>query len=165
MTIYIVYAGTSFIAIFSITLYFEIKANIDTTKVQIIYLIILSALYLVIFIPGGVVINKDTNWFPVVNSGFFIYCTVLINLSLTIFIVYSIKTLKIFKRRNESKILMNRWKIYIIGIIETFAFASITMLVHLINIIQVRDIWAVIGGVLFITGIYFTWYGIGKKFL
>lgn len=165
-TIYIIYAGTSFIAIFAIAMYYEIKGNIKTTKIQFAYIIVLSTLYVVIFfIPNSVVINEETKWYPVVSLGFFIYSTIFINLSLAIFILYSLKTLTIFKRRNENKMIINRWKIYIIGIVETFAFASFAMLVHFLDIKLIRDLWAIVGGILMLTGIYLTWYGIGKKFL
>jgi len=67
--------------------------------------------------------------------------------------------------REENKIILNRWKIYIIGITETFSFAILAMFVHYLDIKLIRDIWAITGGFLMISGIYFTWFGIGKKFL
>jgi len=78
---------------------------------------------------------------------------------------YSIRTLEIFKLKNENRIIINRWKIYIIGIMITYSFAIITMLVHFLNDEHVRIIWAIAGGILFISGVYLTWFGIGKKFL
>jgi len=166
MTIYIIYSGTSFIAVFAITMYQEINDKTNNSNVQIAYAIVLNILYIVIFfIPESVITNAETRWYPKVSLFFFLYCTIFIDLSLLIFIIYSIKTLKIFKMRKENKILLNRWKIYIIGIIETFLFAILAMFVHFLDNKLIRDIWAIFGSILFITGIYLTWFGIGKKFL
>jgi len=166
LTIYILYVGANFISIFAIAMYFEIKDNTNTSKIQIYDIILFSALYFVLFfIPDGVVTSNETRWYPVVALSFFLYVSILVGLSLTIFIFYSIKTLRIFKKRNENKIILNRWKIYIIGITESFIFATFTMLVHFLNNKSIRDIWAIFGGFLFIIGVYLTWYGIGKKFL
>lgn len=166
ITIYIAYGASNFIAVFSITMFYEIKENKDTSKTQITYILILGVLYLVLFfIPGGVVTNNETKWYPAVNIVFFSYCTSLVSLNFAIFMYYSIRTLEIFRAKNENKIILNRWKIYLFGIIDTYMFAIITMLVHFLNNEVIRIIWAIIGGILFITGVYLTWMGIGKKFL
>jgi len=166
ITIYIAYGASNFIAVFSITLFYDIIGNLETTKTQTAYIAILGILYTALFfIPGGVMTNNETKWYPVVNLLFFTYCTSLVSLNFTIFIYYSIRTLEIFKLKNENRIIMNRWKIYIIGIIFTYSFAIITMLVHFLNDEHVRIIWAIVGGILFISGVYLTWFGIGKKFL
>jgi len=147
-------------------MYFEIKDNSKTTKLQFIYIILFSSLYLVLFfIPSGIMINEETEWYPVVNLTFFIYCTVLVTISLFVVVFYSIKTLSIFKVRNENKTLMNRWKIYVIGMTITIAHAIIVMFIHFLDYKPLRDVWSILGGLMFITGIYLTWFGIGKKFL
>ena len=166
ITIYIAYGASNFIAVFSITMFHEIKGNLNTTKTQITYIVILGLLYVALFfIPGGIMTNNETKWYPVVNIYFFIYCTSLVSFNFTIFMYYSIRTLGIFKLKNENKIIINRWEIYIIGIIITYSFAIITMLVHFLNYELLRIIWAIVGGILFIIGVYLTWIGIGKKFL
>lgn len=166
ITIYVIYVGSNFLAIFSITMYFEIKDNSKTTKIQLIYLVLFSSLYLVLFfIPEGIMINEETGWYPVVNLNFFIYCTVLVSISLFVVVVYSIKTLSIFKARNENKTLLNRWRIYVLGMAITITHAIIVMFIHFLDYKPLREVWSILGGFVFVTGIYLTWFGIGKKFL
>ena len=166
ITIYVIYVGTNFLAIFSIIMYFEIKDNSNTTKIQLVYLVVFSSLYLVLFfIPDGIMINEETGWYPVVNLTFFIYCTILVTISLLVVVAYSIKTLYIFRARNENKTLITRWKIYVLGMTITITHATIVMFVHHLDYNPLREIWSILGGFIFITGIYLTWFGIGKKFL
>ena len=101
-------------------------------------------------------INEETGWYPAVNFNFFIYCTILVSISLALVIIFSIKTLYIFKVGKENKTFINRWKIYVLGMAITIIYAIIVMFIHFLNYKPLREIWSIFGGLMFIVGIYLT---------
>jgi hypothetical protein len=160
ITIYFVILAPIFLTVFCL-IYLK-GEDIFTTSKQLAVIIIYGVLdFLIIFIPEGVEINADTGWYPHWSWFLFIYVISLLSVMSIIPSVYY--SLKIYKKLEDER-LKKKWKFFIIGIIELYGVLVGTFFTNTLNDPTFRIIWAPISLLLSITGSYFMYYGVAKKF-
>ena len=158
-TLYLLFLGTMFLTSFIVLLFKSDK--IFTSKKQLFIIIFYNiALFCMILIPNGVVINQSTNWNPVYNIYFLIYLIVI--LSVFTFIPGIHYGLKLYNTIQE-QYLKARWKAFLIGIIGLYIFAYGTLISNTLNIQEFRIIWSIISVILITIFSYIVYYGVAQK--
>lgn len=160
ITNYFIVFGLIFLTVF-IILYLK-SEEVFTTGKQLAFIIIYGVLlFFMILIPDGVEISADTGWAPHWSWFLFIYVILLISIMSTVpSLFYSLKIYKKF----EDERLKKKWKLFILGICELFAVLYGTFLTHALNIAIVRTIWSIGALILSLSGAYFIYDGVARKF-
>ena len=134
--------------------------NIFTLKKQLLVVGSYSGLLLVLFfIPGGVMINENTNYRPQWSLPFFIYANIIwIGCAMIPALYTSLKILRIFEDREIKK----RWKIYMIGTVMIYIELFGVGVMILINDPFLRQIWNIYD-VSVLIGAFFIYYGVVRQ--
>ncbi|MEJ2251007.1 MAG: hypothetical protein P8Y70_16425 [Candidatus Lokiarchaeota archaeon] len=132
--------------------------NIITKRIQIFIISTFTILlFLLALIPGGITINKTTNWKPVWSFPFFIYGVLLSSVMSVGVIFYSIKIYSKFK--NER--LKRKWTYFNIGVFFYLFVNYGTLTSNFLNDELFRFIWLILSALTLPT-IYLVYFGIGS---
>ncbi|HEY0087926.1 MAG TPA: hypothetical protein VGB37_03725 [Candidatus Lokiarchaeia archaeon] len=160
LTNFFITYGTIFLMVFCL-IFFKGESNVSSVKQYVIFLVYGILLLCSIFIPNGVEISQSTGWSPHWNLLFFIYIAMVMTVMACVpTLIFSFKISKKF----EDEFLKKKWKFFIIGIIELYIFLYGTYLSNMLNIQAIRTVWAIISLILTLSGAYFVYYGVAKKF-
>ena len=118
------------------------------TKHNIIAGTYAALLFVLILIPGGIIINESTEWKPVWSLPFLIYATT----------YYS---MKIYKKL-EDKTLKKKWAFYILATFGYFAILYLSSISNFLNDPTFRLITSIAGLSLYGTA-FLLYYGVGKQ--
>ena len=163
-SIFFLYFGGVFLAIFCMLMYKWLEDKTLSIKVQALFLIIYAIAYSVLFfIPGGITFSAGISWKPAISAFFFMYVFT-IHLTVTIFlIIFSLKTLNLLKVKGE-EIFISRWKQFILGWVLTYFFTFFIMLTDLLGDDTLRMVWNLIGAFIIILAAWLTFSFLGRKF-
>ncbi|HEY0089777.1 MAG TPA: hypothetical protein VGB37_13095 [Candidatus Lokiarchaeia archaeon] len=159
ITNYTVCFSTIFVTVFLISLYrgYERFSLRKQLSIILIYGLLLAVMF---FIPGGVIINEETNWTPIWSWTLFIYvASVIIIISVIPTLFYSFKLYKKF----EDNQIKRKWKYFIIGSIQLYLNLLGTLFINTLNIPFIRLGWYIFLIFNSISAAYLTYYGLAGK--
>lgn len=110
-------------------------------KHNIIAGIYAASLFVLVFIPGGVMINESTEWKPVWSLPFLIYLLIVLSCAT---IPTGYYALKVYKKLEE-KTLKKKWAYYIIAIFGYFSLAYMIPISNYLNEPTFRLITSIVG--------------------
>ncbi len=116
------------------------------------------SLLVLILIPGGITINKSTDWKPVWSLPFLIYALIVISCSIIPTTYFSIQ----IYRELEDKIVKKKWAFYILATLVYFAILYLASISNFLNDPTFRLITSFAMLSLFATA-YLLYYGVGKQ--
>ena len=116
------------------------------------------SLLVLILIPGGITINKSTDWKPVWSLPFLIYALIVISCAIVPTTYFSIQ----IYIELEDKIVKKRWAFYILATLIYFAILYLASISNFLNDPTFRLITSIAGLSLFATA-YLLYYGVGKQ--
>ncbi len=160
---YVLMFSLNFSAIF-LTLFNAIllrSEKVITGKKQLIISLIYMAILIgMVFIPQGITINATTEWKPVWSIIYFIYIIAAVTImGIGPSLYYSKEIYKKF----EDEQLKKKWKYFIIGQCEFYAFMYGLYVSNTLNDATFRTVIGVIGLILVITGGILVYYGVGRQ--
>jgi len=160
LTNFCIFLAAIFLVNFCLLFYYtEEKFNL---KKQVILIVIYSiVLFCMVFIPDGVTIDCSSGECtpPLWSIPFFLY--IFIVLTIFTFIPISYYSIKILDKFDDEQ-LKKKWKYFIFGIMFLYAFLYGSLFSNTPAFADV--LWAPIGLVFAIIGIYLVYYGIAKSF-
>ncbi|TFG22455.1 MAG: hypothetical protein EU529_10440 [Promethearchaeota archaeon] len=116
------------------------------------------SLLVLILIPGGITINKSTDWKPVWSLPFLIYALIVISCAIIPCFYFAVKIYK----KLEDKALKKKWAFYILATLIYFAILYVASISNFLNDPTFRLITSIAGLSLFATA-YLLYYGVGKQ--
>ncbi|TXT61270.1 MAG: conserved membrane protein of unknown function [Promethearchaeota archaeon] len=158
-TTYFLFAyGQVFLLLFVLIL---IKSeNVISSKIQLTVLGIYAALLIVLlFIPGGITINENTNWKPVWSIPFSIYAAIVSTVFTTIPTIYY--SFQIY-HKFENVQLKRKWIYFNTGLIAYFFVNYGTLVSNTLNDPTFRTVWLVLSAFTLPTTLLL-YYGIGRS--
>ena len=99
------------------------------------------SLLILILIPGGITINKSTNWKPVWSLPFLIYALIVISCAIIPTTYFSIQVY----RELEDKFVKKKWAFYIIATLIYFAILYVASISNYLNDPTFRLITSIAG--------------------
>jgi hypothetical protein len=160
LTNYLIAFAPIFLVLFNLNLLKKRVGKLNT--LQLIFLIlygILLFLKIIFFINDGVKINATTQWFPEWDFEYLIYLLSVKTIFTTIpFILSSIKLYMMF----EHKILRQRWKYFVIGVIGLIFYMDFNFSNNYTShpLVVIGLYLSILGIIPYISLIY---YGVGKQ--
>jgi len=159
LTVFFTYFGPVMLLLFTLVVYKSQK--IITTPKQLLIMIGWAVILIIAFmIPNGITINDTTHWKPVWSLNFSLYILISQCIYWTVPLLYvSFKIFSLF----DDKLLKNKWKYLLIGIIgELFVIYGVP-LANYFNDSQFRTINSLISLFGFIIGAFGIYKGIGEQ--
>lgn len=116
-------------------------------------------LFVLILIPGGITINKSTDWKPVWSLPFLIYALIVVSCCAIIPTTYF--SIQVY-RELEDKTVKKKWAFYILATFGYFAILYVTSISNFLNDPTFRLITSIAGLSLFGTA-FLLFYGVGRQ--
>ncbi len=154
---FFLYLGTIFLTVFTIML--KSLNDFNKRKQNVIILLYSILLFGMALIPGGLKLDRSTNWYPFYSDIFIFYLMVILSVSFVPALINSIQIYNSLKSTDLKK----RWKNFIIGIILFFTFAYGTLIIYKITSGAIVLIWSVISIILLIASSVLIYYGIARN--
>lgn len=118
-----------------------------------------ALLFVLILIPGGIIIDKSTDWKPVWSLPFLIYALIVISCCAIIPTTYF--SIQIY-RKLEDKTLKKKWAFYILATFGYFAILYLSSISNFLNDPTFRLITSIAGLSLYGTA-FLLYYGVGRQ--